>query len=339
MMSSPPPVPPDAERRRDGPHRVEGTVPLILCVDIEPDERDLSEHVDSVASWRATDECLQVITALRDARQQSTGSRVLLNWFWRADPQILKTFGTADFALARFLNRIQDEGDPDDEHGNHPHAWRWSESEGRWFNDCDNADWITHCVHASHDTLIQALPRRPTCVRFGDRWTSAAAVKEFVALGYRFELTPEPGHPRIPMSASEPLSTGALPDYRKTPTRPYFPSLDNPSVAARWGRAGPLLTIPVTTHRFRWLTRRYPFLWSALCTLNLASPSGVVRDILGAVLRRQRSPLVAVMRSGDFARYRAPIEENLREVFGRDDLRFVTPHTYESERGAFAAHE
>src|SRR4051812_25682576 len=92
------------------------------------DERDISEHVDTLAPWRATDECLRLIASLRHAREQRTGRRVPVNWFWRADPQIEKTFGRADFAVVRFLRQIEHQGHSDDVHGNHPHGWRWSDS-------------------------------------------------------------------------------------------------------------------------------------------------------------------------------------------------------------------
>ncbi len=303
-------------------------VPLILCVDIEPDERDIRTDRDAAGPWQATDDCLALIAALRKDRRERRAEPVLVNWFWRADPQIQETFGRADFAVTRFLGRIQHEGDPADEHGNHPHAWRWSDARRVWFNDFADADWIAHCIRLSHETLVGVLPRRPTAVRFGDRFTSAAAVRQVVALGYTFDLTPEPGHRRIPMFDREPLTTGALPDYRKTPTHPYFPSPEDPTRAARSG-SGPLRTIPVTTYPHRWLTRRYPFVRSRVATLNLADPPADIQAILEDARKRRTRPIVAVMRTGDFDRHRGPIQANLLTLFARDGIRFATPHTFE----------
>lgn len=97
-------------------------IPVVLGVDVEPDDRsvDLADP-----SWRGTEAFLRRWPEL-EARlaAASGGGRIPLTWFPRADPQVAKCHGDASFALRHFSPHWEAALQAGDEMGLHMHPWR-----------------------------------------------------------------------------------------------------------------------------------------------------------------------------------------------------------------------
>ena len=108
-------------------------VPVFLCVDLEPVEREVQDS--SSDAWRGVDAIVEWLEALRPGLAEVSGDGVRLLWFLRCDPQIEVAFGAPNALMLRsagILERLLDGGDPI---GLHTHPWRWDEDEASWIAD------------------------------------------------------------------------------------------------------------------------------------------------------------------------------------------------------------
>src|SRR5689334_1090608 len=119
-------------------------VPIVICIDIEPDERVLNP--DSAQDWLGFQAGWEPLHRWRAALSRLTGSPAHFNWFVRIDPQIEYCYGAADWAVTRYRPCFAAMAEAGDEIGLHPHAWRWRESERQWVSDFGDQSWIEHCV-------------------------------------------------------------------------------------------------------------------------------------------------------------------------------------------------
>jgi len=290
---------------------------VLWLIDVEPDAR---KPVCGVrGGWEGTREALPLIEAARRELEKRTATPVVINWFFRFDPQIEQTWGRADHALAvapDLLGTIASHGDYA---GIHPHLWRWHPHARDWFNDFSDA-WMEHCLDTAVATFASVFDRRPEASRFGDRWLNDTAMRALAARGIRYDLSLEPGRPAEPPLRDR-LASGMLPDTRNAPRVPF----------QRDGAAGPWI-VPLTTSAPRWQPVWYrPLIARASVNPNLGSwPALVAPHLEHELARRSEEPLVIVLRTGDFCsrRRQAWFRRNLARMLahpGLDRCVFTTP--------------
>ena len=276
---------------------------ILLLIDIEPDPRKTR---GTSGEWAGSQSALLHLEALRSKIEKCSGRRVLFNWFIRADPQIEKSWGRADWftkACPQIVGTLKEHGDGC---GIHPHLWRWDARRGEWFNDFNDPDWTAECLQTSIRAFEEVFGRPPDSCRFGDRWLDQNAVELMRACGIRYDLTIEPGVPDEPVF-DDPHATGRLPDYRESPREPFRPSKNNflhPESGDANGSA--LWMIPITTTAPVWhMLDRPPYLIKSSRSPNLALRSSYVWPHLRTQLSLiTKLPLVIVCRTGDLANSR-----------------------------------
>ena len=250
-------------------------VPVILCVDVEPDPRLVSRGKQE--PWTGYEHIQRYLDDQRAHIEARTGSPARYAWFLRMDPQIAESYGNAAWAVERYRTHLETVARLGDELGLHPHPYRWLDQEGTWLHDFANQDWVEHCLRTSMEAFANSIGRPCLLMRFGDRWLNTATVNLAERLGIRLDLTVEPGMPAVPSPMPGELASGPLPDYRRVPRSPYTPSRTDFRRPAR-GYARPIRMIPLTSGHRRLLSQ-----W----------PLGVLRRSLenGLHYWRQDTPL------------------------------------------------
>lgn len=273
---------------------------ILMVIDLEPDPRKTR---GISGEWEGSQKALPHLEALRRQFQKHTRRPVLFNWFIRADPQIEKSWGRADWvvkACPEIVRTIKEHGDGC---GIHPHLWRWHTRRGEWFNDFNDLAWIAECLHTSIQAFRRIFEHSPEACRFGDRWLNQYAVELMRASGIRYDLTIEPGLPNRRVF-DDPYATESLPDYREAPREPYRPSKENfliPESAEVNDSSFWMVPLTTTAPVLR-LIRRPPYLIKASHTPNLALHSKYLWPHLSAQLNlKTKLPLVIVLRTGDLA--------------------------------------
>ena len=276
---------------------------ILLLIDIEPDPRKTR---GTSGEWAGSQTALPHVEALRRKIEKRSGRPVLFNWFVRADPQVEKSWGRADWftkACPQIVRTIKEQGDGC---GIHPHLWRWDARRGEWYNDFNDPNWTAECLHTAIQAFEEVFGRSPDSCRFGDRWLNQNAVELMRASNIRYDLTIEPGMPDEPVF-DDPHATGRLPDYRESPREPFRPSKNNfliPETGEASGSA--LWMIPITTTTPAWhVLDRPPYLIKSSRSANLSLRASYVWPHLRSQLSlKTRLPLVIVFRTGDLAKSR-----------------------------------
>lgn len=219
--------------------RDNSAIPVVVGFDIEPDRRvvDLTDP-----TWRFTPVCLERWELLRaDLRPVA----IPTTWFMRADPQVEKANGAADFALRHFAAewaRVQSLGD---ELGLHMHPWRWNDTLQHWSQDHGDEQWILYCLRMALNAFSGAFGAPPRSYRGGDRFLTPAVAEALMQAGVEVDLTLErmPGVERLAMDEH---GTGTIPDGSAVPPHAYFASHDDVRVPAPKARGG-LGILPLTS--------------------------------------------------------------------------------------------
>jgi len=264
--------------------------PVLLLIDVEPDLRSPEPGRDG---WEGTRLALPLLAELRRALEQRTRAPVVLNWFYRLDPQIERVWGRVDHVRTAVPELLEHAAAHGDYAGIHPHLWRWSEHDAAWYGDLEDRSWMRRCVDVAIVGFRALFGTPPEACRFGDRWSSDAALRVLAERGIRYELGVEPGRPRErPPGGSR--ARGWLPATHEVPRLPF---------ARDVGPAGPIWILPLTTSERRWQpSRAAPFLVLGSVSPNLALAPPLVGPHLSRELgRRTVAPLVLVLRSGDLA--------------------------------------
>lgn len=273
---------------------------VLFLIDVEPDAR---KPADGAGGWEGSEAAIGHLERVRQQLEDATSARAQFNWFLRADPQIARTWGRADWvaeACPKILRTIVDRGDYS---GIHPHLWRWSSDRQEWFTDVGDPAWTRECLQMAMAGYEKIFGHPPEACRFGDRWLAEHAVALLRDLGFRYDLTIEPGFPDTPIH-DDPNATGWQPDYRSSPREPFIPSSEgflDPS--NELAGANSLWMVPLTTTPPAWrLVRRPPYLLKASRSPNLAlSSSYVWPHIRNELESASHSPLTIVLRSGDLS--------------------------------------
>src|SRR6266496_4003265 len=197
-------------------------IPVIICIDVEPDEPDFDPSARS--EWGGFLEAHRLFSNFRPKLERATGSAVHFCWFLRMDPQVAFGYGSAKWIgerHGRILKELELKGD---ELGLHTHAQRWDDASHAWIADYGNQEWVKSCLQSSFKAFQAFFGRACESFRFGDYWLNNASVELVDRLGAKYDLTVEPGIRTAP-SLSRP--TGVWPDYTSVPDHPYRPSHDD----------------------------------------------------------------------------------------------------------------
>jgi hypothetical protein len=289
---------------------------IVLCIVVEPEPRRTALSAPA-SDWDGFLRCLESLACRRRELAERTGAPVHFSWFWRLDPQVEASYGSAGWPLDRFRSEIKELSRHGDEHGVHPHFWRLSE-EGVWSCGQEDQAWVERCIRMSHDAFLAHFGRQPVSVRFGDRWLNNETVALLDSLGYRYELSVEPGK-----RAANTLDTGPLPDYRRVPREPFRPSIRD---FRRRGAAASrkLWMLPVTTGCTRAPGRRHLLHFRHPDeALNLVLwPKFVAGLVESALSRGGQTIVVPVLRTGDLLRERgaANFPVNLERLMAHPNL-------------------
>ena len=314
-------------------HSAQDVIPIVLCIDAEPDAR----IVESTAPpWRGLPLTFERLERERTRLERVSDRPVHLNWFVRMDPQVAAVHGSASWAVEQHRALFSRAVRAGDAVGLHTHSWRWDPALTAWVSDFSDPAWIDECLDLSFTAFEQAMGRRCTVFRFGDRWMDDRTMGQLEARGVEVDLTLEPGFDAVSFYGSGEIARGVLPDYRPVPTVPFVPALRDYRLAGAPGERR-LRELPITTatvqpnraHRLysRWVSGK-PV--SSRSTALLSLSSSVFTRVIDEALRRPRPHLVLTLRTGAAAvpRHAARIEANLAILRTRPEasrFAWVTP--------------
>jgi hypothetical protein len=308
-----------------------GRIPILLLVDCEPDMR-LTTPGDP-ARWNGFEGLFRYLREGRAATAARTGRPARFSWFWRMDAQIEATYGDCAWPVRTYAHEVAEMERAGDEIGLHTHAWRWDAACERWIADHGNRQWIEQWVRRSFVEFERAFGRPCRIFRGGDGWTDQATLALIEQLGAYIDLTLEPGMPEQRGLVAAELSTGAIPDRRGVPRRPYHPSRED---FRRRDRSGTirLWELPVSSGlpSRRWRDWFAPAVAAATgpAQLNLGFAPGVFMPIFERAATSWRRPYAAICVRSDVgadAGLMACVERNLQAVLDHrlaDRFAFVT---------------
>ncbi|MDQ1384027.1 MAG: hypothetical protein QOG65_1406 [Actinomycetota bacterium] len=219
-------------------------IPVVVCVDVEPDTRHVAR--DGRPPWRGYAATVELLDEWRSRLEAATGRPVRWAWFLRMDPSIADGYGTPAWAVAHAPARAERLTLAGDALGLHVHCVRWGADESEWIVDHGDPDWVAHCLDVGFAAYRDALGRACTLLRIGDRFLDEATLEVVARLGVRIDLTMEPGLPPHPLGNLNDRRTGVFPDFRAYPRVPYRPSRTDLRVPASPEHDGTWL-LPVTT--------------------------------------------------------------------------------------------
>jgi hypothetical protein len=212
-------------------------IPVVLCVDVEPDLRVVDRR--DPQPWRGFERFAERMPALRDRIAAIAEAAPVITWFLRMDPQVAETWGSATWVADAYGDVLAELVGHGDELGLHTHTWRWDERAGTWFADYEDQAWADECLSMGLEAFRSTFGRSCPAHRGGDHFLCGSMLARLEREGVPVDLTIEPGWPPVGPPGGEP-AVGKLPDYRAVPVRPYrstpalFPAPSN-------GAGGPLL--------------------------------------------------------------------------------------------------
>jgi hypothetical protein len=112
-------------------------IPVVLCVDIEPDEFFVDRK--NPRPWSGFEFSHGYLKGLRWKLEDSTGRPVHFNWSLRMDPQVAIAYGSPAWAVDRYAKFFDEYQSSGDELGIHVHTYRWSDASDAWLDDCGDA--------------------------------------------------------------------------------------------------------------------------------------------------------------------------------------------------------
>jgi hypothetical protein len=288
-------------------------VPVVLCVDIEPDDRS----TDSGAKpWRGFERIArELVPPLRKQLSEETGTAAAFSWALRMDEQIARTWGSPTWAAEEYredLDALVAEGDAINLH---VHPWRLDEETDEWVVD-HRPDWSARCVSNALDAYEEAFGRPAEAFRSGDGALNSAMLGVLAERGVAVDSTLEHGPTQWKPFTGERVYGDPFDSWR-VPTRPYRSSptaFPEPDPA---GGADPLL-MPLLggpAKRGPWAGTLVPGTHPTLFAIRL----------LGTLLRRKPPVLVFAVRADQLLiNAWGPVVKNLTHIARHPGARFVT---------------
>jgi hypothetical protein len=197
-------------------------IPVLLCVDVEPDQFYVDRR--NPEPWKGFEALHGKFRDLRSRLETNTGREVRFNWFVRMDPQVAISYGRPAWAVENYAKIFEEYRAAGDEIGSHVHTYRWSDPADDWVDDYADDAWVAECLETSAKGHRDAFGEPSRTIRFGVYWSSTTALNRAEELGYRYDLTVEPGLDANVSDARKPDPTGEQPNYYRVPREPYTPS-------------------------------------------------------------------------------------------------------------------
>jgi len=220
-------------------------VPVLICIDVEPDEREVSRR--GREDWLGFEATRRLLDSYRPRAAAATGAPAAFSWFVRMDAQVAAAYDSPAWAAARYAREFEGLRAGGDELGLHTHPWRWDGGRGSWVADFGDQSWVEHCVRLSFRAFEEGFGRPCASFRFGDHWMNGETLRLVEELGAAFDLTLEPGRRGVPDLPPGERHTGAFPDYRRVPREPYRPSRSDFTKPGDREAHGRLWLIPLST--------------------------------------------------------------------------------------------
>src|SRR5260370_40805269 len=129
-------------------------IPVLFCVDIEPDEREVQWAATD--PWTGFEKLVLSAPGIREALESATGRPAHFTWLLRMDPQVAEVWGEPGWAAHTYQRELAQLTDAGDELSVHPHNWRWNAPAGRWLSERADEGWVTHCAHMALDSSRDA---------------------------------------------------------------------------------------------------------------------------------------------------------------------------------------
>ncbi len=287
-------------------------IPVVVCVDVEPDGRP-----PAPLTWRGAAAAAAFFAPIRRELRDATGHDVRLSWFCRLDDEIVREAHPAA-AFDAIRAAVQD----GDEVGLHVHPYRWDG--GTWCAEYADESWIDGCLDRAFRAFREVRGAPCASFRFGDHYMSHAVLARLRREGVHVDVTLEPG-----LAAHRPqehLLRGAVPAQTGLPRGAYRP--DPHDFRRPEGADGPWF-LPVSTGVLPAPVAHLPA--GAWTSARLPLPTPVVLGLVRQCLDALPVPhLVLPLRSHALAqperarRIRDALR-GLRAVPEAARLRFVTP--------------
>jgi hypothetical protein len=222
-------------------------VPLILCIDVEPDAHVFGP--DQPSPWSGFESMLELASSLRPRIEGVTGRSAHFGWSLRIDPQVAMGYGSPAYVAEKYRAQLDELASGGDAIGVHPHAWRWDAE--RQLTVAEHADrqWVDSCTEMAVGSFQGVFGRDPDYHRFGAQYMSTATMNLLRNLGVSIDLTVEPGEgPDRDAQLPGTVWTGQTGDFRHAPTTPYRPSPDDYlRPAGEVGEGGEIWEVPLTS--------------------------------------------------------------------------------------------
>src|SRR4030095_6131268 len=151
----------------DGMNGVPPPIPVIFCVDVEPDPRQVRR--DAREPWLGYQFTRRYVRELRPRIEALTCARAHFSWFLRMDPQVAEPYGSATWVVDTYRAHMDEIQRAGDEIGVHPHPYRWLERERAWLQDFGDQPWVEDCLAISLEAFATAFGRPCRSLRFRAR--------------------------------------------------------------------------------------------------------------------------------------------------------------------------
>lgn len=282
-------------------------IPILFCIDSEND--DFDPDPKAASRWATVEECFDRLGRYRQRLAQSTGRDAAFTWVVRADAQLREIYGEAGWGLRAYASQWRQLLAEGDDVGVHPHPQQWSAERGGWVGGQSDAVWTVKLAKEAHRAYTEILGREPQTFRFGNRYMGQLLCAAIEELGFKYDLTLEPGYPGrsgVPPAHRVP---GFCPSYFGVPRAPYRPSVDDfrrpdPSrTSGLW--FVPLSTVPSTKsmprargpHYTAFAPKLFPYE-----TLMLRLAPDFFRRAIDHILHEMDEPYLAVVIRSDMIR-------------------------------------
>ncbi len=171
------------------------TVFIVISCDTDPDRVGFLDGVPhGKLAWRGMTEGIPAVKELLHGLTDSTGREPTFTWLLRADEQIRELQGEYAWVVrthSPLLRSLQQSGD---ELGWHPHFWRRDTTNGRWFQELEDADWQVEMLRQAHRDLATCFPGAVQSVRMGWAYHNNRTCAALDELGVTVDLSPLPGY-------------------------------------------------------------------------------------------------------------------------------------------------
>jgi hypothetical protein len=324
------------------PHRIAGEtmrdgtrIPVVLCIDVEPDAPVPPPYGASL--WSGFPAIHEKLMALRRRLSAITGSHANFSWFLRLDPQVEFAFGSADWVVAQHADLIDALRREEDEVGLHVHVTRWCAERRVYVVEYGDRASVERCVRLGATAFRGAFDQAPRAFRFGFGWMNTDAAALLESIGVRYDLSVECGRRFALFARPGEIVSPHVVDHSAVPRMPYRPSkadyrvADTESATRMWCLPITTGTAPVLFELIGHLRRgraRWP--QHSPLAADLSLHPGVFRRIIDRWLVQAPHPyLVLVVRSSTATNeLRACFESNLEVLCHHAQatrFRYTTP--------------